>query len=390
MRDFFKKHRNMLLLGYALMLGLLLIGMPRETRAAVASPEAPQVVGSANGRVVKLTWKKPARAEGYQVLLYNASSKTYRWYHTYQTTSSTISVQYKGNENTEYKYRIYAFRTVNKQRYFSNGTNVTVRTVPAPETVITSAKVNSKGNAEIKWDINRFSNGYKVYRSESANTGFKQIKLITSRYTGSYEDTTIKPNKVYYYRVRAFCRNTNDAVYGAYGNTRKLILAGQTEKKNYVFVGDSRTVYLQYWNSSAKDTTWICKSSMGYDWLSKTADAKILSSIKEGTELFIWLGVNDPYNINNYIKYYNSRITKWKSMGATVHMVAVGQVQNDPYVTNSEIVTFNRKLKSGVTGVKYIDLYTYLGKVGYSTLDGTHYDENTNRKIYKYLKQQVG
>ncbi len=375
---------------FMFMMGLCLLGgIPRETKAAISVPAAPQVTGSAVGRRVTLTWPKVTNADGYQVLVYSSASKTYRWYRSYVSQSPTISVTYTGKENTLYRYRIYAYRTVNGRRYLSTGTNVSVYTIPSPATTVTSAKVNSSGAAVITWETNSYAHGYKIYRSESASGSYQQIKLITSRYTGTYQDTTVKENKVYYYRVRAFCRNTGGAVYGSYGNTKRLLLAGQTETKKYVFVGDSRTVYMQYWNSSATDTTWICKSSMGYQWLANTADALITKAINSNTDLFLWFGVNDPDNISNYIKYYNSRIPRWKAMGANVYIVGVGQVENDPYVTNSEIISFNKKMKSEISGAKYIDLYTYLAKTGYKTLDGVHYNESTTKKIYAYLLQQA-
>ena len=65
--------------------------------------------------------------------------------------------------------------------------------------------------------------------------------------------------------------------------------------------------------------------------------------------------------------------------------MAVGQVTDDPYVTNEEIEDFNSRMKNGVTNVKYIDLYSYLKKQGYKTTDSTHYDNETTWKIYRYL-----
>ena len=58
---------------------------------------------------------------------------------------------------------------------------------------------------------------------------------------------------------------------------------------------------------------------------------------------FVWLGVNDVYNISNYISLLNEEIPKWKAQGADVYIVAVGQVTKDPYVTNEEIEDFNAR-----------------------------------------------
>ena len=91
----------------------------------------------------------------------------------------------------------------------------------------------------------------------------------------------------------------------------------------------------------------------------------------------------------NYISLLNEEIPKWKAQGADVYIVAVGQVTKDPYVTNEEIEDFNARMKKEVAGAKYADLYSYLKKQGYKTTDGTHYDNETTWKIYRYLMSFV-
>lgn len=54
--------------------------------------------------------------------------------------------------------------------------------------------------------------------------------------------------------------------------------------------------------------------------------------MKGNEDIFVWLGVNDVYNISNYISLLNEEIPKWKAQGADVYIVAVGQVTKDPYV----------------------------------------------------------
>lgn len=46
-------------------------------------------------------------------------------------------------------------------------------------------------------------------------------------------------------------------------------------------------------------------------------------------------------------------------------------------------------MKKEVAGAKYADLYSYLKKQGYKTTDGTHYDNETTWKIYRYLMSFV-
>ena len=136
-------------------------------------------------------------------------------------------------------------------------------------------------------------------------------------------------------------------------------------------------------------TTWICKISMGYKWLAETAVKEAEKALKKNSDIVIWLGVNDPYNISDYITWLNEKIPVWRSKGARIYIMAVGQVEKDPFVDNEEIREFNARMKSSVRGARYIDLYTHLEKAGYRTTDGTHYDDATSRRIYHYMKKNI-
>ena len=155
-----------------------------------------------------------------------------------------------------------------------------------------------------------------------------------------------------------------------------------------VMIGASRTDMM---NDVVENDniTWICEIGMGYKWFRDTALKTLQEQMNGNEDIFVWLGVNDVYNISNYISLLNEEIPKWKAQGADVYIVAVGQVTKDPYVTNEEIEDFNARMKKEVAGAKYADLYSYLKKQGYKTTDGTHYDNETTWKIYRYLMSFV-
>ena len=47
-------------------------------------------------------------------------------------------------------------------------------------------------------------------------------------------------------------------------------------------------------------------------------------------------------------------------------------------------------MKQGLNNnIKYIDSYSYLKENGYKLRDGLHYDEETSKKIYEYVKSQL-
>lgn len=156
-----------------------------------------------------------------------------------------------------------------------------------------------------------------------------------------------------------------------------------------VYIGDSRTEGLRDVNSDSKNT-FICLSSMGYDWMLSTAFPQAESYASSGTAFVILMGVNDLYHQNSYISAINQKAAEWKKKGAVVYFTSVGPVQNDPYTSNSEIESFNRALKNGLSSdVGYIDLYGELNKSGYQTVDGTHYTNAVSKNILSFIGKQV-
>lgn len=156
-----------------------------------------------------------------------------------------------------------------------------------------------------------------------------------------------------------------------------------------VYIGDSRTEGLRDVNSDSKNT-FICLSSMGYDWMLSTAFPQAESYASSGTAFVILMGVNDLYHQNSYISAINQKAAEWKKKGAVVYFASVGPVQNDTYTSNSEIESFNRALKNGLSSdVGYIDLYGELNKSGYQTVDGTHYTNAVSKNILSFIGKQV-
>ena len=150
-----------------------------------------------------------------------------------------------------------------------------------------------------------------------------------------------------------------------------------------IFIGDSRTEGIR--DAVQDGSIWSCLSSMGYNWMVSTGVPQIEGEIGSNTAVIILMGVNDVYNINNYISYINAKANEWAALGATTYFVSVGPGQNDPYVSNAEIENFNAAMQANLVGVYYIDMYSYLVSKGFSTLDGTHYPDSVSIDIYNYI-----
>ena len=156
-----------------------------------------------------------------------------------------------------------------------------------------------------------------------------------------------------------------------------------TSGRDLIFIGDSRTEAMR--DAVGDDSTWCCKSGMGYAWMSSTAVPSIENQIGENTAVIILMGVNDVSQVTNYVNYINIKANEWANLGAQTYFASVGPVESDPYVTNKQIESFNDLMEANLIGVNYIDVYSHLVSVGYSTVDGTHYPDSVSVEIYNYI-----
>lgn len=155
-----------------------------------------------------------------------------------------------------------------------------------------------------------------------------------------------------------------------------------------IFIGDSRTVGMKAAVNS--NDIWSCKSGMGLSWMKSTGVPQIESSITSNAAVIILMGVNDLYEPAAYISYLNGKINEWDSKGATTYFVAVMPTNGSYNSLNSEISSFNNKLKTGLSSkVKWIDANSYLNSTGFNSSDGLHYDNATYQKIYNYIKSNL-
>ena len=143
----------------------------------------------------------------------------------------------------------------------------------------------------------------------------------------------------------------------------------------YVFVGDSRYVGMSAYKEDTD--TFIAKNNMGYSYLEEQMSL-IKQSCDKNTALIIGLGVNDlKYSREKYITTINSMADK-------------KEVSYGYSVENNTINEFNKAMKAELTsGVHIIDTNSYLQSQGYVTVDGLHYDNDTYKLIYDYIKEAI-
>lgn len=372
MKRYLKEIRSLLLMT---VMAVCLSAVPAEAAGPVR-PAVPVMKGVAKKNVVTLTWDPVKNASGYQIYLYYGSEKCFKRISTISAAAER-KLTLTGSTDRIYRYKIRAYNRKNrKNAYSSLSQELQIKTAPCR--VSASAKRKNGQSAVVSWNRLPSAEGYQVVRAEKREGPYKRMAVIRGNNTFSYTDNSLVSTKPYYYRVRAYRRNPEAVVYGSYS------IAKCAEVRPLMVIGDSRTVALERL-TEGENVTWICKGSMGYNWLKETAIKEAEKQIKGNEDVFIWLGVNDVDNISRYIDCINGIAQAWKKDGVNIYVLAVGPVENDPYVTNAEIEIFNARMKAGLKGVRYLDLYSYLKKNGYDTIDGTHYDEATSKKVYSYI-----
>ena len=184
--------------------------------------------------------------------------------------------------------------------------------------------------------------------------------------------------------------------------------------KRIIIVGDSRTARLkltldkQTIKYSNKNITFIYKGGGTINWLQKTGYPKVLSALKKEDSsdkrpaaVVFNMGINDLNNYSAYASFYKKIAPELKEQNCELFIMSVNpinsvMIKKAGFVSRSEfqVRAFNSNLKKSLAGTyRYIDVYTWLKKTGYSTDrgdagydvgqdDGLHYTVNTYKRIY--------
>ncbi len=240
---------------------------------------------------------------------------------------------------------------------------------------------------------------------------YENLHIIDINYfeqnVSSYITTHNITDSLILYNIKDFAQSTcftninsapinNETVSDTYiNNDSSLTIEPITkEYSKYVFVGDSRYVGMSKVADPSSNDTFICMNGMGHNYLVEQMN-NIILACNSNTALIIGLGVNDlNYNASAYIQTINNMAS---TLNCDIYYMLVNPVdelkeQGTGYtVTNQRIEAFNEKLKNGlVSSIKIIDTNSYLIKNGFVTVDGLHYNPETYKKIYDYIKKELG
>lgn len=166
-----------------------------------------------------------------------------------------------------------------------------------------------------------------------------------------------------------------------------------------IFIGDSRTVQMSghvtgNWHGGyvkvEGNDIFICKSGMGLAWMKNTGVPEATKYMSNGTAVIILMGVNDLYNLNEYIKYMNNNYSDWTSRGAIVYFDSVNPCNGKYSGHDKKITSFNNGIRQGLSSdIRYIDSNSYMKSNGFYSYDGLHYNGDTYKSLYNYIKSNL-
>ena len=158
---------------------------------------------------LKINWKHVNNADGYEVYCVASSNGSYRI--VKDTTDNTYTHQNLTIGNTYY-YKIRSYKKVGEERYYSDFSTVNSQTLTIPKPI--NVKASSAGATAIKLSWNKVSkvSGYAIFRSNTKNGKYKEIKTVNAKKT-SYSNKNLTKGKTYYFKVKAYLLVNGSKIY---------------------------------------------------------------------------------------------------------------------------------------------------------------------------------
>ena len=220
---------------------------------------------------------------------------------------------------------------------------------------------------------------------------------MASFYVWSLNDGTVASNDI---------SSDNSNLISAGGKQSKCDYTGSstsgsmTKHDTSIYVGDSRTVGMKDAITPTDKETFIAEVGKGYSWFNNTVMNTLKTDLTSNPKVnvIINLGTNDltdQYAASSYSHRYSELATSYPDTNFIILSVTpIEDSKNTAYtsVNDSMVVDFNKKLSGYVNdlkknNIKYCNIYDKVVSGGYSTTDGLHYNNDTYKKIYQYIKE---
>ena len=190
---------------------------------------------------VTLNWSKVSGATGYQVYKYNTSKK--KWEKVGSTTKTSYEVK-KLKEGTSYKFKVKAYKTVNKKKYYGSYSSELKSTtkVSKPSKVKgLKAKKKTTTSVTLSWSKTSKATGYEVYKYNSSKKKWEKVGSTTKT---SYTVKKLKSGTKYKFKVKAYKTVNKKKYYGSYSSVLSVTTTRKTTStSSSKVVSNGKSVY---------------------------------------------------------------------------------------------------------------------------------------------------
>ncbi len=228
---------------------------------------------------IKLTWKKVADAEGYEIERSTTSGKKFKRLSEIKKGTTASYYDSKVTIGVTYYYRMRAYKKVGNTRIYSAYTKQVKQRAQVATAKITSAKKASYNSITIQWKKVSGASGYAVYRSNSKTGKNTRIATVKAGKPLKYTDKKRTCGKTYYYKVQAYRTYKKKNHYGSVSEAVAVKTTPNQVKYSGKMTFGTTTLTLKWKKASGADGYQIYYSTKS------KSDYKLLKTIKNSKTL---------------------------------------------------------------------------------------------------------
>lgn len=184
---------------------------------AVTLPEQVKNVTAKAGKDnVALQWDEVSGADGYRIFQYDEGTQQYVKLADVKSDTTGYTVE-NLVPNTEYRYKICAYKQVNAVNYWGEySTEVVTKTQAKTLDKVQGLTVEtvSSTSLELSWDPVEEADGYRIYRLNTATGKYVRIKTVKGEDTVLYKNDALLSATKYTYKVRAYATADGKTIFG--------------------------------------------------------------------------------------------------------------------------------------------------------------------------------
>lgn len=150
--------------------------------------------------------------------------------------------------------------------------------------------------------------------------------------------------------------------------------------RNYIFIGDSRTVNLSLADTDYTNLSFLCKESMAYNYMTKIFPKALEQCDPDKENIIVsWFGINNVGEIIKYVQYYNT-----VSLPDNVRLVVLSITDGYSGRKPIGIDEFNGLMQDNAENYTYVDITDKVGngkQINVTDSARLHYTTNADELL---------